>query len=97
VRDWRTESFYASNVQPSLDVHTDDGPIVNDWWEKTPLSVEDLKRIKPFLEWIKVFKQQSLTGFGIMDSYLYHRVQPLKARKRYGFEYAHPRWFLCGS
>jgi hypothetical protein len=49
---------------------------------------EDLKRIKPFLEWIKVLKQQGLTGFGIVVNYLHHQVQPLKARERYGFEYA---------
>jgi hypothetical protein len=45
---------------------------------------EDLKKIKPFLERIKV----GLTGFGIMASFLHHRVQPLKTRERYGFEYA---------
>jgi hypothetical protein len=74
VRDWRTKWFYASNVQPSLAVHSDARSVVNDWWEKTPLLAEDLKRIKPFLERIKVLRQQGLTGFGIMASYLCHRV-----------------------
>jgi hypothetical protein len=61
---------------------------VNDRWEKLPLPPEDLKKIKPFLERIKVLKQQGLTGFGIMANFLCRRVQPLKARERYGFEYA---------
>jgi hypothetical protein len=61
---------------------------MNDHWEKLPLSPEDLKKIKPFLEWIKVLKQQDLTGFSIVASFLCHRVQPLKARERYGFKYA---------
>jgi hypothetical protein len=69
-------------------VHSDAGPVVNDWWEKTPLTTEGLKKIKPFLDRIKVLKQQGLTGFGIIASYLRRRVQPLKAREHYGFEYA---------
>jgi hypothetical protein len=44
---------------------------MNDYWEKLPLSPEDLKKIKPFLEWIKVLKQPGLTGFGIMASFIY--------------------------
>jgi hypothetical protein len=69
-------------------VHSDAGPVVNDWWEKTPLAAEDLKKIKPFLDRIKVLKQQGLTGFGIVANYLCLRVQPLKAREHYGFDYA---------
>jgi uncharacterized membrane-anchored protein len=61
---------------------------MNDRWEKLPLLPEDLKKIKPFLERIKVLKRQGLTGFGIMVSFLRRRVQPLKVRERYGFEYA---------
>jgi chorismate mutase len=52
------------------------------------LSAEDLKKIKSFLEWIKVLKQPGMTRFGIVASYLCHQVQPLKARASYGFEYA---------
>jgi hypothetical protein len=74
-------------MEPSLIVHSDVGPVVNDWWEKTPLTVEDLKKIKSFLDRIKILKQQGLTGFGIVASYLHRQVQPLKARKTYNFEY----------
>jgi hypothetical protein len=35
----------------------------------------------------KVLKQQGLTRFGIVASYLRRRVQPLKVREHYGFEY----------
>jgi hypothetical protein len=62
-----------------------------------PLSLEDLKKIKPFLKRIKVLKQQGSTGFGIVDSFLHRRVQPLKVRERYGFEYAgaeDPSWMV---
>jgi hypothetical protein len=75
-------------MTPSLIVHSDAGLVENDRWEKMPLSLEDLKKIKPFLEQIKVLKQQGLTGFGIVASFLRRRVQPLKAKERYGFEYA---------
>jgi hypothetical protein len=30
---------------------------MNDRWEKLPLSPKELKKIKPFLEWIKFLKQ----------------------------------------
>ena len=33
-------------------------------------------------------KQQGLTGFGIISSFLCHRVQPLKEREHFGFEYS---------
>jgi hypothetical protein len=40
------------------------------------------------LDRIWVLKQQGLTGFRIIASYLRRRVQPLKARENYGFEYS---------
>jgi hypothetical protein len=39
-----------------LTVHSDAGPVVNDQWEKAPLMAEDLKKIKPLLEKIKILK-----------------------------------------
>jgi hypothetical protein len=44
-------------MAPPLVVHSDAGPVVNDRWEKLPLSSEDLKKIKPFLKQIRVLKQ----------------------------------------
>jgi hypothetical protein len=69
-------------------MHSDAGPVVNDWREKVPLTVEDFKKVKPLLDKIKILKQKGLTGFGIVASYIHHRVQPLKARETYGFESA---------
>jgi hypothetical protein len=74
VKDWRSEWFYAGNMNLPLVVHSNAGPIMNDRWEKLPLSSEDLKKIEPFLERIKVLKQQGLTGFGIVASFLCRRV-----------------------
>ena len=75
-------------MDPPLIVHSDVGPVLNDRWEKTPLTSEELQKIKPFLDRIKTMKQQGLTDFGIVASYLRRRVQPLKARETYDFEYA---------
>jgi hypothetical protein len=86
VKEWRFEWFYAGNMNPTLAIHSNAGPIVNDWWEKLPLTIEVLNKIKPLFERIKTLKQQGLTSFGIMASYLCRRVQPLKARENYGFE-----------
>jgi hypothetical protein len=49
---------------------------------------EDLEKIKPLLEKIRVLKQKGLTGFGIIASYICRQVHPLKARETYGFEYS---------
>jgi hypothetical protein len=57
VKDWRTKWFYVGNMEPSLAVHSDVGSVPNDWWEKMPLTAEELRKIKPFLDRIKVFKQ----------------------------------------
>jgi hypothetical protein len=57
VRDWRTEWFYTGNVHPSLAMHSDTDLIINDCWEKILLSAKDLKKIKLFLEPIKVLNQ----------------------------------------
>jgi hypothetical protein len=62
--------------------------LVNDRWEKNLQSSEELKRIQPLLDRIRVLKQQGLNGLGIIASYLRQRVQPLKAREHYGFEYS---------
>jgi hypothetical protein len=50
IKDWWTEWFYASNMKPSLGVHSDVGLVPNDWWEKTSLVTKDLKKIKLFLD-----------------------------------------------
>jgi hypothetical protein len=62
--------------------------LVNDHWEKNLLSSEELKKIQPLLDRIRVLKQQGLNDLGIIASYLLRRIQPLKAREHYGFEYS---------
>jgi hypothetical protein len=84
-------------MDPSLAVHSDARPVPNDWWEKTPLTAKELTKINPYLDRIMVLKQQGLTGFGIVASYLRRWVQPLKAREHYDFEYASaedPSWMV---
>ena len=50
--------------------------------------VDELQAIKPFLERICALKQQGLTSFGIVSSFLCCRVQPLKERENYSFKYS---------
>jgi hypothetical protein len=59
-------------MSPPLAVHSNSGPVVNDRWEKAPLTDEELKKIKPLLEKIQTLKQQGLTGFRIIASFLRH-------------------------
>ena len=40
------------------------------------------------MERICALKQQGLTGFGIVSNFLRRRVQPLKERENFGFEYS---------
>jgi hypothetical protein len=88
MKEWRSKWFYAGNMLPALSFHSDSSPLVNDHWEKNLLSSEELKRIQPLLDRIRVLKQQGLNGLGIIANYLCWRVQPLKAREHYGFEYS---------
>ena len=44
--------------------------------------------IQPFLERISTLKQQGLTSFETVSSFLRRRVQPLKERENFGFEYS---------
>jgi hypothetical protein len=59
-------------------VHSEAGPIVNDRWEKAALTTEDLEKIKPLLEKIKVLKEKGLTSFGTIASYIYVGFSPLR-------------------
>lgn len=87
VRDWRIEWFYAGNMLPALDTHTNSGPVVNDRWEKEPLSPAELDKIRPLVNQIKSLKIQGLSGVGIVASWIWRRVHPLKERENYGFQY----------
>jgi hypothetical protein len=73
---------------PPLAVHSGFGPLVNDHWEKNPLTSDELLAIKPLLERMQTLKQQGLISFGIIASYMHHRVQPLKEREHLSFEYS---------
>jgi hypothetical protein len=73
---------------PPLAIHSGFGPLVNDHWEKNPLTSDELLAIKPLLERIQTLKQQGLIGFGIIASYMRRRVQPLMEREHLGFEYS---------
>jgi hypothetical protein len=75
-------------MNPPLAVHSNSGPVVNDRWVKAPLMSEELKKIKLLLEKIQTLKQQGLTRFKIVTNFLRHRVQPLKVRENYVFEYS---------
>ena len=88
VKDWRAEWFYAANLIPSLVVHSGSGPVVNDRWDKKLESPAEIQAIQPLLDRISMLKQQGLTGFGIVSSFLRRRVQPLKEREHLGFEYS---------
>ena len=48
----------------------------------------EVQAIQPFLDRISMLKQQGLTGFSIVSSFLRRRVQPLKEREHLGFEYS---------
>ena len=51
------------------------------------LSAIELEAICPFLKQIQAMKDQGLSGVRVVASFIRHRVQPLKERINYGFEY----------
>jgi len=62
--------------------------VVNDRWDKKLESPAEIQAIQPLLDRISMLKQQGLTGFGIVSSFLRRRVQLLKEREHLGFEYS---------
>jgi hypothetical protein len=56
VKDWRAEWFYAENVLPTLAVHDNTKPSVNNRWEKETLTPSETEKIKPFMKEIKSLK-----------------------------------------
>jgi hypothetical protein len=71
MKEWRSEWFYARILLLALSFHSDSSPLVNDRWEKNLLSSEELKKIQPLLDRIRVLKQQGLNVHGIIASYLH--------------------------
>ena len=51
------------------------------------MTTAEVQAIQPFLDRISTLKQQGLTSFGIVLSFLRRRIQPLKERENFGFEY----------
>ena len=90
MRDWKSEWFYTGNMNPPLEVHTNSPPVVTDNWERNSLTVEEVSSLKPLFERIGALKLRGLTGVGIVASFIRHRIQPLMARDRFGFEYTGP-------
>jgi hypothetical protein len=70
VKEWHSELFYARILNPPLAVHSNASHVVNDRWEKLLLTSEELNKIKSLFKRIKTPKQQGLTSFGIVASYL---------------------------
>ena len=46
------------------------------------------KPVKPCCFRVQILSRNDLIGFGIISSFLRRRVQPLKERENYGFEYS---------
>jgi hypothetical protein len=91
VRDWRSEWFYAGNMNPPLEVHSNSPPVVHDNWEKNSLTIREVNSLRPLLDRIGALKLMGLSGAGIVASFLRHRIQPLTAREHLGFEYTGPK------
>ena len=56
VRDWRADWFYAANLIPPLAIHSGSGPLVNDRWDKNPVTTAEVQAIQPFLDRISTMK-----------------------------------------
>lgn len=79
--------FYAGNMLPALAVHNNSPPVPNDRWEKDVLTPEEKEKIHPFLDQIAAMKLRGLNGVSVIASFIRRRVQPLRERVNYGFEY----------
>ena len=53
-------------------------------WNKKPV---DESQIPELLEQIAILRQNNLTGEAVMFDWMKRRIQPLQARKTFGFQY----------
>jgi len=53
MKNWRAEWFYAGNMWPPLEVHSDTVLVPNNHWDKETLSATELEDIHPFLKQIR--------------------------------------------
>jgi len=72
VKNWRAEWFYAGNMWPPLEVHSNTAPVPNARWEKEPMNTTELERICPFLKQLLAMKNQGLNGVGVVASFIRH-------------------------
>ena len=56
-------------------------------WDSTP---KDLGRITPYIQSIKDFKEEGLTGWHVVKDFITRRISPLKKR-------AHAMWMYSGA
>jgi hypothetical protein len=91
VKNWRTEWFYAGNMWPPLEVHSNVASVPNARWEKEPVNAMELEGIRPFLKQLSAMKDQGLNGVGVVANFIRHRVHPLQERAHYVFEYVGPK------
>ena len=91
MKNWRAEWFYAGNMWPPLEVHSNAAPVPNARWEKEPMNAMELEGIRPFPKQLLAMKDQGLNGVGVVTNFIRHRVQPLQKRVQYGFEYIGPQ------
>jgi hypothetical protein len=95
VKSWRSKWFYTGNMHQPLEVHSDAAPIPNMLWDREVISTMEIEGIRPFLIQIRTMKDQGLSGVGVVTSFIRRRVQPLKDRVHYSFEYTgcqDPTW-----
>jgi hypothetical protein len=70
-----------------LEIHSNVALVPNTLWDREILSATDIEGIQSFLNQIRSMKDQGLSGVGVVTSFIRCRVQPLKDRVHYGFEY----------
>lgn len=61
-KSWRSEWFYAGNMWPELEVHSNAAPMPNSCWDKEILTTAEVDSIRPFLNQISSMKDQGLSG-----------------------------------
>lgn len=70
-----------------LEIHSNAALIPNKLWDREILSATNIEGIQSFLNQIRSMKDKGLSRVRVVASFIRHRVQPLKDRVHYGFEY----------
>jgi hypothetical protein len=86
-KGWHHEWFYMDNHTPGVQCDVDSRPVPGKHWDQDP-DEQAMSQVRELLALIRNLQLRGLTGVAVMNNYASRRLQPLKERAHFAYEYA---------